>query len=76
MLFYSTRKNHIKFFNITQKSGKIRKIIAPDEKFKIKTRLRETNLVFQKMYDHINEDFQVAYKVGKEKMLKQTQLFM
>lgn len=50
-------------FKIKQKKGKIRKIIAPEEN--LKGALREMNTQFQKMYDGINADFQVAYKVGK-----------
>ena len=50
-------------YKIKSKSGKIRNIIAPHPDIKIY--LQQLNKLLQNTYDHINDDFQVAYKKGK-----------
>lgn len=52
-----------KKFYIKKKNGKKREIIAPSNV--IKKALQNVNKIFQSKYDYINEDFQVAYKHGK-----------
>lgn len=50
-------------FSIVAKSGKVRKIVAPEEH--IKNALKNINIILQSIYDKKNIDFQVAYKKGK-----------
>lgn len=46
-----------------KKNGKVRIYYAPRDE--IKKPLRKLNELLQRAFDHINEDFQVAYKKGK-----------
>ena len=50
-------------YKLKSKSGKVRDIIAPHPE--IKTYLQQLNRLLQNTYDHVNSDFQVAYKKGK-----------
>ncbi len=50
-------------YKLKSKSGKVRDIIAPHPDIKIY--LQQLNRLLQNTYDHVNDDFQVAYKKGK-----------